>query len=124
MAALDAWKHSDFLCKYYILNGLEDALYNIYSSKESTKALWETLEKKYKVNDANVSKNVVSLFHEFMMVENKSVIDQVETFQLLLSTLETEGYVLNEKFQVVLVIENYHRPGRILKCTSNTSGRL
>ena len=25
----EAWKHSDFLCKNYIHNGLEDALYNV-----------------------------------------------------------------------------------------------
>lgn len=30
MAALDAWNQSDFLCKNYILNGLDNALYNVY----------------------------------------------------------------------------------------------
>ncbi|KAK2997052.1 hypothetical protein RJ639_024968 [Escallonia herrerae] len=28
VAAVDSWKHSDFLCKNYILNGLDNALYN------------------------------------------------------------------------------------------------
>ena len=27
---VDAWKHSDFLCKNYVMNGLHDSLYNIY----------------------------------------------------------------------------------------------
>ena len=30
VAAVDAWKHSDFLCKNYILNGLDNILYNVY----------------------------------------------------------------------------------------------
>ncbi|XP_060190709.1 uncharacterized protein LOC132619972 [Lycium barbarum] len=28
---MEAWNHSDFLCKNYILNGLDDGLYNVYS---------------------------------------------------------------------------------------------
>ncbi|KAH1056882.1 hypothetical protein J1N35_034947 [Gossypium stocksii] len=27
---VEAWKHSDFLCQNYILNGLSDALYEVY----------------------------------------------------------------------------------------------
>ncbi|KAL2465946.1 Retrovirus-related Pol polyprotein from transposon TNT 1-94 [Abeliophyllum distichum] len=33
LIALDAWKHSDFLCKNYILNGLDNTLYSVYCSK-------------------------------------------------------------------------------------------
>ncbi|KAL2525819.1 CCHC-type domain-containing protein [Abeliophyllum distichum] len=29
LIALDAWKHSDFLCKNYILNGLDNTLCNV-----------------------------------------------------------------------------------------------
>ena len=28
---VDAWNHSDFLCRNYVLNGLENTLYNVYS---------------------------------------------------------------------------------------------
>ena len=31
IVAIDAWKHADFLCKNYILNGLDNTLYNVYS---------------------------------------------------------------------------------------------
>ena len=31
MAAVEAWKHLDFLCKNYILNGLDNTMYNVYS---------------------------------------------------------------------------------------------
>ncbi|KAL2513438.1 Retrovirus-related Pol polyprotein from transposon TNT 1-94 [Abeliophyllum distichum] len=52
LIALDAWKHSNFLCKNYILNGLDNTFYNMYCSKKSTKDLWEFLERKYKTEDA------------------------------------------------------------------------
>uniref|UniRef100_A0A1S3X6C5 Uncharacterized protein n=1 Tax=Nicotiana tabacum TaxID=4097 RepID=A0A1S3X6C5_TOBAC len=49
-----AWKHSDFLCKNYILSGLEDDLYNVYSNAETSKVLWDALDKKYKIEDAGL----------------------------------------------------------------------
>ncbi|KAL0360200.1 UNVERIFIED_CONTAM: hypothetical protein Sradi_3704500 [Sesamum radiatum] len=53
-AAMDAWVHGDFLCRNYILNGLSDTLYNVYSSAKTARALWESLEKKYKTEDAGL----------------------------------------------------------------------
>ncbi|PHT63914.1 hypothetical protein T459_32212 [Capsicum annuum] len=32
---VEAWKHSDFLCKNYILSGLQDDLYNVYSGTKT-----------------------------------------------------------------------------------------
>ena len=39
------WTENDFLCKNYILNGLNDNLYDYYSKCVSAKATWEALEK-------------------------------------------------------------------------------
>ena len=39
VAAIDAWKHFDFLCRNYILNGLDNMLYNVYSPLKTTKEL-------------------------------------------------------------------------------------
>ena len=48
VAAVDAWKHYDFLCKNYILNDIDNMLYNVYSPQKTAKELWDSLEKKYK----------------------------------------------------------------------------
>ena len=43
-AALEAWNHSDFLCQNYILNGLDDILYNVYSTfntQKNFRSLWK-----------------------------------------------------------------------------------
>ncbi|XP_073137594.1 uncharacterized protein [Henckelia pumila] len=57
--AVDAWNHSDFLCRNYILNGLDDTLYSVYSSVKTAKELWDSLEKKYKTEDAGIKKFVL-----------------------------------------------------------------
>ena len=37
---VEAWKHSDFHCRNYILSGLQDDLYNVYSGTKTSKELW------------------------------------------------------------------------------------
>ncbi|KAK3003570.1 hypothetical protein RJ639_018905 [Escallonia herrerae] len=105
VAAVDAWKHSDFLCKNYILNGLDNALYNVYSPMVNAKALWESLERKYKMEDAGSKKFVVGKFRDFKMVDSKTLISQVQEFQLILLDIHAEGMVLGESFQVAALIE-------------------
>ncbi|KAK3037053.1 hypothetical protein RJ639_031770 [Escallonia herrerae] len=105
VAAVDAWKHSDFLCKNYILNGLDNALYNVYSPMVNAKALWKSLQRKYKTEDAGSKKFVVGKFLDFKIVDSKTVISQVQEFQLILHDIHAEGMVLGESFQVAALIE-------------------
>ncbi|CAL8169671.1 unnamed protein product [Prunus armeniaca] len=51
VAATNAWYHSDFLSKNYILNGLDNTLHNVYSPIKTAKVLWESFDKKYKTKD-------------------------------------------------------------------------
>ena len=37
-AACDTWTHGDFLCRNYILNALDNTLYNVYCSLETAKS--------------------------------------------------------------------------------------
>ena len=46
-AALRRQIEDDFLCKNYILNGLSDNLYDYYANFNTTKDVWEALQKKY-----------------------------------------------------------------------------
>ncbi|GMY26710.1 Retrovirus-related Pol polyprotein from transposon TNT 1-94 [Fagus crenata] len=56
VAAIDAWKHADFLCKNYILNGLDNTLYNVYSQIKTARELWDSLDKNYKTKNAGTKK--------------------------------------------------------------------
>uniref|UniRef100_A0A1S4BS89 Retrovirus-related Pol polyprotein from transposon TNT 1-94-like beta-barrel domain-containing protein n=1 Tax=Nicotiana tabacum TaxID=4097 RepID=A0A1S4BS89_TOBAC len=100
-----AWKHSDFLCKNYILSGLEDDLCNVYSNAETSKELWDALEKKYKTEDGGSKKFVAAKFLDYKMVDSKPVITQVQELQVIIHDLLTEGLVINEALQVAAMIE-------------------
>ncbi|XP_050114546.1 uncharacterized protein LOC126592803 [Malus sylvestris] len=77
VAAVDAWNHSDFLCNNYILNALDNALYNVYSPIKNVKALWNSLDKKYKTEDVGMEKFMVGRFLDYKMTDSKKVINQV-----------------------------------------------
>ncbi|GKB58220.1 hypothetical protein Tco_0914406 [Tanacetum coccineum] len=59
--AVKVWKHLDFLCHNYVLNGLVDSLYNVYCKTTTAKELWESLERKYKTEDAGTKKFNINL---------------------------------------------------------------
>ncbi|KAK3043641.1 hypothetical protein RJ639_000057 [Escallonia herrerae] len=78
---------------------------NLASPMVNTKALWESLERKYKTEDVGSKKFVVGKFLDFKMVDSKTEISQVQEFQLILHDIHAEGMVLGESFQVAALIE-------------------
>ncbi|KAM1172309.1 hypothetical protein ACFX2G_022907 [Malus domestica] len=105
LTAIDVWKHNDFLCRNYILNALDDSLYDVYVVFKTAKELWESLEKKYKTEDAGSKKFVASKFLDYKMVDSKSVISQTEDLQKIIHDIHVKGMVINESFQVASFIE-------------------
>ena len=45
-ATMEAWNYSNFLCKNYTLNNLDNTLYNVYSLIRTIKELWKSLKRK------------------------------------------------------------------------------
>ncbi|KZV53575.1 hypothetical protein F511_27299 [Dorcoceras hygrometricum] len=105
VSAVEAWNHSNFLCRNYGLNGLADALYNVFCEKKTAKELWESLDRKYKTEDAGAIKFLVSRFLDFKMLDSKPVISQVQELQLIFHDIHAEGMTLSESFQVAAIIE-------------------
>ncbi|XP_023755289.1 uncharacterized protein LOC111903763 [Lactuca sativa] len=105
VTAVDAWKHSEFMCRNYVLNGLTDALYNVYCKVATAKELWESLERKYKTEDVGTKKHVVAKFLEYKMVDSKSVMSQVQDLQVIIHDNNAKGMDLNESFQVASMFE-------------------
>ena len=80
MEAMDAWNHNNFMFNNYILNGLDYILYDVYSSIKRAKTLWEALDKKLKVEDANINKFIIGKFLDFKIVDLRTVMSQVQEF--------------------------------------------
>ena len=66
---------------------------------------WESLDRKYKTDDAGMKKFVVGRFLDYKMVDSKTIISQVQDLQVILHEIHAEGMVLSESFQVAAIIE-------------------
>ena len=92
------------MCKNYILSGLLNDLYNVYSNVKTSKELWDALEKKYKTEDAGMKKFIVAKYLDYKMIDSKTVVTQVQELQVIIHDLLAEGinlfnaYVRNIKF--------------------------
>lgn len=75
MNDIDAWIHSEFICRNYILNKLDDTLYDVYMTYKTAKELWESLEKKYLSQAVSASKFIIGKFLNYRMVHNKSFLN-------------------------------------------------
>ena len=86
-----------------MLNSLTD--YNVYSMKKSSQELWESLDKKYKTEDAGNKKFVVGQFLDYKMVDSKTVVSQVQEIQVILHEIHSEGMIVSDAIQVAAIIE-------------------
>lgn len=74
--AFIVWSYNNFMCKSYILNCLDNTLLNIYNSVKTPKLLWESMEKKYKIEDTRLKKFLEGKFMDF---DSKTVMNQYKS---------------------------------------------
>ncbi|XP_024963832.1 uncharacterized protein LOC112504107 [Cynara cardunculus var. scolymus] len=103
--AIDAWRTNEHNCRNYILNALDDSLYDIYSTFGTTCEIWESLDSKYKTEATCSKRFVVGKFLNYRMVDGKPVMKQVEELQVLSHELEVEGMGINNNFLVWSIID-------------------
>ncbi|KAI3735559.1 hypothetical protein L6452_15065 [Arctium lappa] len=103
--AVEIWRSNEYSCRNYILNALDDSLYDIYSTFRTTCEIWDSLDAKYKTEVACSKRFAVEKFLNYRMNDNKSVLKQVEELQVLIHELDVEGMGLNINFVVGSIIE-------------------
>ena len=77
----------------------------MYSSVDSAKNLWTSLEKKYKIKVVSAKKLIAGKFLDYKMVDAKTVISQIQEIQVILHNIHVENMTLSESFQVASIIE-------------------
>ena len=118
VATVEAWKHVDFLCRNYILNGLDNTLYNVYWAFNTARELWKSLDKKCKTEDAGLKKFVVGKFLDYKMLDSKTAIIQVQDLQVILHDIHEEGMSLSENPSKWLqLLKNCHPYGKNSRIT-------
>ncbi|GKB11333.1 zinc finger, CCHC-type containing protein [Tanacetum coccineum] len=70
------WDNDDYICRGHILNGMSDALFDVYQNVELAKELWDQLKAKYMAEDTSSKKFLVSNFNNYRMVDSRSVMEQ------------------------------------------------
>lgn len=68
-----AWRDHNVLYKNYTLNRLNSNLYNVYKQSNTTKALWDLFNEKYKLKDVDLNKLKIVKFQDFKMVNTNLV---------------------------------------------------
>ena len=86
------------------MNALTDFLYNLYTNNKIAKELWESLDLKYKIKDAEAKKFVLDQFLDYKIIDSKTVVSQVQELQVILNEIHAEG-MMSETFQVTNIIE-------------------
>lgn len=78
------------------------------------------MDTKYKIEETDKKKFIVNQFLNYKIVDNKTVIFQVQKFQIILSDIHAKGMKFIELFQVVALIEKllYRRTSRIKQSIS------
>ncbi|GJS57673.1 retrovirus-related pol polyprotein from transposon TNT 1-94 [Tanacetum coccineum] len=99
------WNRNEYNCRNYILNALDDYMYDIYSTFATAREIWESLEKRYKTQVACSKKFVVGKFLNFKMNDAKPVVKQVEELQIIIHEMEVKGMGINSNFLVGSIIE-------------------
>ena len=66
----------------------------MYCAFNTARELWESLDKKYKTEDAGLKKFVVGKFLDYKMLDSKIVISQVQDLQVILHDIHAEGMTL------------------------------
>ena len=71
----------------------------------SAKILWESLEKKYKTEDAGQKKFIVGRFLDYKMVDSRTTMSHLGELLLIIHAIVDESMKICEMFQVATIIE-------------------
>ncbi|WVZ63197.1 hypothetical protein U9M48_012849 [Paspalum notatum var. saurae] len=87
-ADLQRFTETNTLFRGAILSALTDRLVDVYMHIKDGKELWDALEAKFGASDAGSDLYIMESFHDFKMVNDKSIIKQAHDIQCIAKELE------------------------------------
>ncbi|KAG6539039.1 hypothetical protein ZIOFF_004192 [Zingiber officinale] len=94
------WEEDEVCCRGYILNALSDRLYDLFRSIKYPQEIWNALENKFTSEKQGTDRFLSMKFFEFCMLDNQSVMDQVDELLVLVSRLK---YMKIEVYDPVVI---------------------
>ncbi|WVZ85747.1 hypothetical protein U9M48_032635 [Paspalum notatum var. saurae] len=103
-ADLQRFTESNTLFRGAILSALTDRLVDVYMHIKDGKELWDALEAKFGASDAGSDLYIMENFHDFKMVNDKSIIQEAHDIQSIAKELEILKCSLPNPFVVGCII--------------------
>ena len=86
---------------------MANPLFDLFLNYKYAKEIWDSLEKKYDVDDAGKKKYVVCQWIKLKMVDNKTIIEQVHKYENLTGDVLNEDMKICEIFQANVLLEKF-----------------
>lgn len=99
------YEQANKLVRGHLLSHMTNALFDLFISNKSAKAIWETLEKKYETDDAGKKKYATGKWLQFKMVDDKPIMNQVHEYENLVADILTEGMKMCDVLQANVLIK-------------------
>jgi hypothetical protein len=93
---------ADVRFRAVLLSVLGDTIVDAYVPLLSGKEMWDA--QRYGVSDAGSELYVMEQFHDYRMIDDRSVVEQAHEIQALVKDLEMHGFELPNKFVVGCMI--------------------
>ncbi|GJX29440.1 zinc finger, CCHC-type containing protein [Tanacetum coccineum] len=99
------WENDDYIYRGHILNGMSDAMFDVYRNVGSAKELWDQLESNYMVEDAYSKKFLASNFNNYKMVDSRSVMEQYHELLRIVGKFTHHGLSMDESISMSSIID-------------------
>ena len=86
----EAWTHVNMVCRHTILTILSNELFDVYCAYKEEKVIWESMLRKYIVEDMGKQNFIVGNYYKWEMVDNKDIKLQINEYHILLEELRAE----------------------------------
>jgi hypothetical protein len=87
-----------------IISNLSDGLVRVYIDETEAKTLWDALVAKYDATDAGNELYLMESFHDYRMVNNRSVVEQAHEVQCIVKDLDLLKCPIPDKFVAGCII--------------------
>lgn len=87
-----------------IISNISDGLVDVYIDMTDAKVLWDALVARYDAADACNELYLMESFHDYRMVNNRSVVEQTHEVQCIVKNLKLLKYQLPDKFVAGCII--------------------
>ncbi|XP_070007571.1 uncharacterized protein LOC142165387 [Nicotiana tabacum] len=91
----------------HLLNHMSNPLFYLFINYKSAKVIWDSLEKKYGVDNAGKKKYVVRKWIKFQMVDDKPIMEQFHEYENLTADVLNEGTKMCDILQANVLFEKF-----------------